>query len=62
MFKRLFSQGFRIFFLAACLFSLVSMAIWEGFLWLQAFADGVTRSGQLAAITQRAGLRGMARD
>ena len=40
MFKRLFSQGFRIFFLAACLFSLVSMAIWEGFLWLQAFADG----------------------
>lgn len=40
MFKRLFSQGFRIFFLAACLFSLVSMAIWEGYLWLQAFADG----------------------
>ncbi len=36
MLKRLFSQGFRIFFLSACLFALLSMAIWEGFLSLQA--------------------------
>lgn len=39
MIKRLFSQGFRIFFLAACLFAVTSMAIWEGFLALQTFAD-----------------------
>lgn len=39
MIKRLFSQGFRIFFLAACLFAVASMAIWEGFLALQIFAD-----------------------
>lgn len=39
MIKRLFSQGFRIFFLAACLFALVSMAIWEWFLARQTFTD-----------------------
>lgn len=39
MFKRLFSQGFRIFFFAACLFALLSMAIWEGFVALQSFGD-----------------------
>jgi len=39
MIKRLFSQGFRIFFLAACLYALVSMAIWQGFWALQVFAD-----------------------
>jgi len=33
-----------------------------GMPWLQAFADGVVRSGQLTAITQRAGLRGIAKD
>lgn len=30
--KRLFSQGFRIFFLSACLFAILSMLIWEGYL------------------------------
>ncbi len=39
MIKRLFSQGFRIFFFAACLFALVSMAIWEWFLARQTFTD-----------------------
>ena len=34
--KRLFSEGFRVFFLAAGLFALISMAIWEGYLIIQA--------------------------
>lgn len=34
--KRLFSEGFRVFFLAAGLFALISMAVWEGYLIIQA--------------------------
>lgn len=30
--SRLFSQGFRIFFFAACVFALLSMIVWEGWL------------------------------
>ncbi|MCB6177704.1 NnrS family protein [Rhodobacter sp. Har01] len=36
--RRLFSEGFRIFFLAACVFALVSLAVWE--VWLAAQAAG----------------------
>jgi uncharacterized protein involved in response to NO len=34
--KRLFSEGFRVFFLAAGLFAVVAMVIWEGWLALEA--------------------------
>ena len=34
--KRLFGDGFRVFFLAAGLFALLSMAVWEGYLVIQA--------------------------
>ncbi len=40
MFHRLFSEGFRIFFLAACLFAMLSMAVWEGYLGI--FAMGTS--------------------
>jgi uncharacterized protein involved in response to NO len=38
--KRLFGDGFRVFFLAALLFAMLSMAIWIGYLAVQA-AGGV---------------------
>ncbi len=34
--SRIFSEGFRIFFLSACVFALVAMGVWEVFLYLQA--------------------------
>ena len=34
--KRLFGDGFRVFFLAAGLFAFLSMAIWEVYLTIQA--------------------------
>ena len=37
--KRLFSEGFRVFFLAAGLFATLSMAVWSGWLGWQ-FAGG----------------------
>lgn len=36
MILRLFSEGFRIFFLASCLFALVAMGVWEGYLAVDA--------------------------
>jgi uncharacterized protein involved in response to NO len=39
MFNRLFSEGFRIFFLATCLFAVLSMAVWEGYLGILAAGD-----------------------
>ncbi|MCV2865824.1 NnrS family protein [Albidovulum sediminicola] len=36
MIKRLFSEGFRIFFLAACLFALAAMGQWEAYLGVEA--------------------------
>ncbi len=36
--SRLFSQGFRIFFFAACVFALLSMIVWEGRLANRALA------------------------
>ena len=38
MLKRLFSEGFRIFFLAACLWAVAAMGVWES--WLAVFAAG----------------------
>ena len=38
--NRLFSQGFRIFFFAACAFALLSMLVWERFLALQLYGNG----------------------
>jgi uncharacterized protein involved in response to NO len=38
--KRLFSEGFRVFFLAAGLFAVVAMVVWEG--WLAIHAAGGT--------------------
>lgn len=38
MLKRLFSEGFRIFFLAACLWAVAAMGVWEA--WLVVFAAG----------------------
>ena len=34
--KRLFAEGFRIFFLSACLFALAAMGVWEGYLAVEA--------------------------
>ena len=39
MINRVFSEGFRIFFLAACLFAVLSMAVWEGYLGILAAGD-----------------------
>ncbi|MCV2873483.1 NnrS family protein [Defluviimonas sp. WL0050] len=36
MILRVFSEGFRIFFLASCLFALVAMGVWEGYLAVDA--------------------------
>lgn len=38
MLKRLFSEGFRIFFLAACLWAVAAVGVWE--IWLAVFAAG----------------------
>lgn len=38
MLKRVFSEGFRIFFLAACLWAVAAMGVWES--WLAIFAAG----------------------
>ena len=34
--KRLFGDGFRVFFLSAGLFAFLAMAVWEGYLLIQA--------------------------
>lgn len=39
---RLFSQGFRIFFLAACVFAILAMLVWEGVLALQIYGTTTT--------------------
>lgn len=38
MLKRIFSEGFRIFFLAACLWAVAAMGVWET--WFAVFAAG----------------------
>jgi uncharacterized protein involved in response to NO len=39
--KRFFSDGYRVFFLAAALFAILSMIVWEGWLALGFFGDGL---------------------